>query len=116
MLEIVKNVGFNRIDLLNVTTSAQDIKEVTEEITITAVLIYTTPDKETGEAKTVGAVRTEDGTIYGYTSATLMESTAMMVEVLSESDVKAIRGKIISRESKSKRTFYQFIVTDIVLN
>lgn len=114
MTEIIKNVNFNRVDLLNVVTSADDIKEVTEPITITGVLIYTTPDKETGEVKTVGAVRTEDGHIYGFTSATLLESTAMMVEVLNESDVKGITMKVISKQSNNKRTFYQFVVTDII--
>lgn len=116
MTEIQKNVGFNRIDLLNVTVSANDIKELTEqEITIIGVLVYTTPDKETGEVKTVGAVKVEDGTIYGFTSATLLECSSMMVEVLSESDVTAIKCKVTAKESKSKRTFYQFVVTDIVL-
>lgn len=114
MTEIIKNVNFNRVDLLNVVTSADDIKEVTEPITITGVLIYTTPDKETGEVKTVGAVRTEDGHIYGFTSATLLESTAMMVEVLNESDVKGITMKVMSKQSNNKRTFYQFVVTDII--
>ncbi len=116
MTEVIKNVGFNRIDLLNVTVSANDIKELTDtEINVVGVLMYTTPDKETGEVKTVGAVKLEDDKIYGFTSATLLECSAMMIEVLNESDVASIKCRVTAKESKSKRTFYQFVVTDIVL-
>lgn len=116
MTEIIKNVNFNRIDLLNVTTSANDVKTIEDEVIITGVLVYTTPDKETGEVKTVGAIRVEDGTIYGFTSATLLESSAMIAEVLNESDVKGIKVKVTARQSNNKRTFYQFVVTDIITN
>ncbi len=113
-MEIRNNVNFSTIDCMNVLTSADDIKnKVDEEITITGILIYDSVDKATGELKTVGAVKTDDGTIYGFTSATLIECAEMMTTAFTNSNAKEIKVVVFTKQSNNKRTFYQFKITDI---
>lgn len=108
------NVNFNKVDMINVLSSAQDIKSQTEnEITIIGVHIYETPDEDTGVAKTVGAIKVEDGTIYGFTSNTLVQCLFRIADVLKEEDTTAVKVKLIKRQSKQGRDFYQFTVIDI---
>lgn len=108
------NINFNKIDMINVLSSAQDIKTTAgQEIDIIGVHIYETTDKETGEIKTVGAVKTNDGNIFGFTSTTLIECAYRIADVLSEDDVNTVTVKTTKRQSKSGRDFYQFVVTEI---
>lgn len=110
----MRNVNFNRIDMINVLSAAQDIKATTNQnLTVTGVYTYEDTDKETGEIKTVGAIKTADGMIFGFTSSTLLECAERIADALSEDDVSEVDIKTISRESKAGRTFYQFVVTDI---
>ena len=108
------NIGFNKIDLINVLSAAQDIKQtVNQTLTVTGVYTYDDVDKETGEAKTVGAIKCSDGMIFGFTSSTLLECAERIADVLMDGECSEVDIKTISRESKAGRTFYQFIVTDI---
>lgn len=109
------NINFNKVDMINVLSSAQDIKTTANsEITVIGVHIYETADKDTGEVKTVGAIKIDDGTIFGFTSHTLIECAYRIADVLKEEDTNAIKVKTIKRTSKSGRDFYQFVVTDII--
>lgn len=113
-MNIIANANFSTIDKMNVLVSAQDIKKLKDsELTITGVFVYDTPDKETGEAKTVGAVKTPDGTIYGFTSATLTECALMLASAFNDDDYTSIKIQVISGQSKSDRTFYQFKVLEL---
>lgn len=113
-MNILANANFSTIDKMNVLVSAQDIKKLKDtELTITGVFVYDTPDKETGEAKTVGAVKTSDGTIYGFTSATLIECNLMLASAFNDDDYTSIKLQVISGQSKSDRTFYQFKVLEL---
>lgn len=113
-MEIISNANFSTIDKMNVLVSAQDIKMLKgSELTITGVFVYDTPDKETGEAKTVGAVKTPDGTIYGFTSATLIECALMLASAFNDDEYTSIKIQVISGQSKSDRTFYQFKVLEL---
>ena len=112
-MNIIVNTNFNAIDRMNVLTSAQDIKKVTDtELKVIGVLIYDSTDKATGEYKQVGAVKTTDGTIYGFTSATLIEC-ATMLNAAFEDDANTITITPITGTSKAGRTFYQFKVLNI---
>lgn len=108
------NVNFNKIDMINVVSSAQDIKQTAGQVlTLTGVYIYEDIDKETGELRPVGAIKSNDGMIFGFTSSTLIECAKRIADVLKEDDVNEVDVKTISRESKAGRTFYQFVVTDL---
>lgn len=113
-MEILANANFTTIDKMNVLVSAQDIKKLKDtNLTITGVFVYNTPDKETGEAKTVGAVKTPDGTIYGFTSATLIECALMLASAFNDDEYSSIEIQVISGQSKADRTFYQFKVLNL---
>lgn len=113
-MEILANANFTTIDKMNVLVSAQDIKKLKDtNLTITGVFVYNTPDKETGEAKMVGAVKTPDGTIYGFTSATLIECALMLASAFNDDEYSSIEIQVISGQSKSDRTFYQFKVLNL---
>lgn len=108
------NVGFNRVDMINVVSCAQDVKLTKDQtIGIIGVHVYEAVDHETGELKKVGAIKIEDGTIFGFTSATLIECAERIADVLKEDDVNVVHVKTISRQSNQKRDFYQFTVVDI---
>lgn len=112
-MNITINTNFNAIDRMNVLTSAQDIKKATDsELKVIGVMIYDSTDKATGEYKQVGAVKTSDGTIYGFTSATLIEC-ATMLNAAFEDGATAITVTPITGTSKADRTFYQFKVLNI---
>jgi hypothetical protein len=114
IMEILANANFTTIDKMNVLVSAQDIKKLKDtNLTITGVFVYNTPDKETGEAKMVGAVKTPDGTIYGFTSATLIECALMLASAFNDDEYSSIEIQVISGQSKSDRTFYQFKVLSL---
>jgi hypothetical protein len=113
-MEIKTNINFTVIDSMNVLTSAEDIKnKVDEEIKIVGILIYETVDKSTGEIKTVGAVKTDDDIIYGFTSATMIECAEMMASAFTDSNAKSITVIPFTKKSNNKRTFYQFKIVDI---
>ncbi len=112
-MNITVNYNFNAVDRMNVLTSAQDIKQVTDTaLDVVGVLIYDSTDKATGEYKQVGAIKTSDGTIYGFTSATLIEC-ATMLNAAFEDGATAIAVTPITGTSKAGRTFYQFKVLTI---
>lgn len=104
--------GFNAIDKLNMISVPRDIKKLDHPITITGAIIYDTVDTSTGEVKPIGAVKTTDGDIYGFTSATLIECTDMIIDVFADGATE-ITLKPISSQSKSDRTFYQFKVIEV---
>lgn len=111
------NVGFNRVDMINVVSCAQDIKLTKDQtLEIVGVHVYWATDHETGELKKVGAIKISDGTIFGFTSSTLIECAERIADVLSEDDVNAVCVKTICRTSNQKRDFYQFTVVDIIEN
>lgn len=113
-MEILANANFTTIDKMNVLVSAQDVKKLKDtNLTITGVFVYNTPDKETGEAKMVGAVKTPDGTIYGFTSATLIECALMLASAFNDDEYSSIEIQVISGQSKADRTFYQFKVLNL---
>lgn len=112
-MNITVNHNFNAVDRMNVLTSAQDIKKaVDKELVIVGVMIYDSTDKATGEYKQVGAVKTDDGTIYGFTSATLIECASMLAAAFEEG-ATAIAVNPITGTSKAGRTFFQFRVLNI---
>lgn len=112
-MNITTSTNFNAIDKMNVLTSAQDIKKVTDKaLKVVGVLIYDSTDKATGEYKQVGAVKTDDGTIYGFTSATLIECAAMLVDAFTDG-ATCITVAPITGTSKAGRAFYQFKVLNI---
>lgn len=112
-MNITVNHKFNKIDCMNVISSAQDIKKsVGAEIAVTGVLIYDSVDKATGECRQVGAVKTANGDIYGFTSGTLIECVNVLATAF-EDGATTITVTPITGTSKSDRTFYQFKVLAI---
>ena len=112
-MNITANTNFNAVDRMNVLTSAKNIKTMIDTpINIVGVLIYDSTDKATGEYKTVGAVKTADGDIYGFTSATLIECVTMINSAF-EDGAKVVTATPITGQSKGGRTFYQFKVNAI---
>ena len=113
-MEIRTNVNFTVIDSMNTLTSAEDIKnKVDAEIKVVGIMVYDTVDKSTGEVKTVGAIKADDGTIYGFTSATMIECAEMMAGAFTDSNAKSITVIPFTKQSNNKRTFYQFKIVDI---
>lgn len=104
--------GFNAIDKLNMISVPRDIKKLDHPITITGAIIYDTVDTSTGEVKPIGAVKTTDGDIYGFTSATLIECNDMIIDVFTDGATE-ITLQPVSSQSKSDRTFYQFKVIEV---
>ena len=114
IMEIRTNVNFTVIDSMNTLTSAEDIKnKVDSEIKVIGIMVYDTVDKSTGEVKTVGAIKADDGTIYGFTSATMIECAEMMAGAFTDSNAKSITVIPFTKQSNNKRTFYQFKIVDI---
>lgn len=109
----IKNeINFTAIDKLNMISVPRDIKKLDKAITITGAIIYDTVDVNTGEVKGVGAVKTTDGDIYGFTSTTLIECTDMIIDVFTDgaSEITIIP---ITGQSNAGRTFYQFKVLNV---
>ena len=114
MNETIKSANINRIDRINLMTSATDIKQATNnELKIVGACIYNDTNVNTGEVKTVGAIKTADGTIYGFTSKTLIDCTDIFIDALKEG-VTEIIATPTQRTSKNGRNFYQFIVKNMV--
>lgn len=114
MNETIKSANINRIDRINLMTSATDIKQATNnELKIIGACIYNDTNVNTGEVKTVGAIKTTDGTIYGFTSKTLIDCTDIFIDALNEG-VTEITATPAQRTSKNGRNFYQFIVKNMV--
>ena len=111
-MQITREHGFKRMDKINMMTSNKDIKKLTEAITIIGAITYLDTDKETGEAKPVGAIKTKDGEIYGFTSGTLIECTDMIIDQF-EDGVKSFTLIPVTGTSNAGRTFYQFKIIDI---
>jgi hypothetical protein len=111
-MNIIRENGFTAIDKLNMISVPRDIKKVTSEITINGAIIYEKPNKETGEAETVGAIRSVDGDIWGFTSHTLIECLDMVIDVF-ESGASSITLIPVANTSNAGRTFYQFKVTAV---
>lgn len=110
MANIIKESGFNAIDKINMVSIPMDIKKkVNEQLVIVGGCIYEKPDKETGEVVRVGAVRTVDGDIYGFTSGTLQDCTDALIDIFNDG-ATSITIQPISGQSNAGRTFYQFKV------
>lgn len=111
-MQIIKEANFNMIDKMNMISVARDIKKVESAFTITGAIIYDDVDVETGEVKPVGAVKTPDGDIYGFTSQTLISCTDMIIEAFGQG-AKEITIEPVTGTSNAGRTFYQFKVVDV---
>ena len=112
-MTITNEVNFSVVDRMNAITNAEDIKNtVNQSLEVIGIMTYDTVDKATGEVKSVGAVKTADGAIYGFTSATLIECAAMMVDALNDG-AKSITVETITKQSNNKRTFYQFKIISV---
>lgn len=110
MANIIKESGFNAIDKINMISIPMDIKKkVNEQLVVVGACIYEKPDKETGEVVRVGAVRTVDGDIYGFTSGTLQDCTDALIDIFDDG-ATSITIQPISGQSNAGRTFYQFKV------
>lgn len=106
-------VNFTIEDKMNALTSAEDVKNTAgQSLEITGIMTYDTIDKATGEVKSVGAIKTTDGNIYGFTSATLIECTEMMCDAFKDG-AKSITVETVSKQSNNKRTFYQFRIISV---
>lgn len=112
-MTITNEQNFTVVDRMNAITNASDIKNTAgQTLDIIGILTYETTDKATGEFKSVGAIKVSDGTIYGFTSATLIECANMMCDAFADG-VKAITVETITKKSNAGRTFYQFKIVDI---
>lgn len=112
-MKINNEVNFTIVDRMNALTNAEDIKNTAgQTLDIIGIMTYETVDKATGEVKSVGAVKTSDGAIYGFTSATLIECAEMMCDAFSDG-ANVITVETITKQSNNKRTFYQFRIVSI---
>ena len=111
-MQIIKEQNFSVIDKMNMISVARDIKKLDKAITITGAIIYDDVDTETGEVKPVGAVKTTDGDIFGFTSQTLISCTDMIIDAFTDG-VKEMVIEPVTGTSNAGRTFYQFKVLDV---
>lgn len=111
-MQIIKEQNFSIIDKMNMISVARDIKKLDKAITITGAIIYDDVDVETGEAKPVGAVKTTDGDIFGFTSQTLISCTDMIIDAFTDG-VKEMTIEPVTGTSNAGRTFYQFKILDV---
>ena len=111
-MNITREYGFNAIDKINMISVSMDIKKLTTAITIVGAIIYDDVDTETGEVKPVGAVKTSNGDIYGFTSSTLIDCTLMLMDVFADGATE-ITIVPVTGTSNAGRTFYQFKCLDV---
>lgn len=111
-MNITREYGFNAIDKINMISVSMDVKKLTTAITIVGAIIYDDVDTETGEVKPVGAVKTSNGDIYGFTSSTLIECTLMLMDVFADGATE-ITIVPVTGTSNAGRTFYQFKCLDV---
>lgn len=112
-MQITNEFGFTRMDKLNMMSCNKDIKKLKESITIIGAIEYMDADKETGEVKPVGAIKTDNGDIYGFTSQTLIETLPMIIDAFNDG-VKSITLTTVTGQSNAGRTFYQFKILNMV--
>lgn len=112
-MQITNEYGFSRMDKLNMMSCNKDIKKLDGSITIVGAIEYMDADKETGEVKPVGAIKTDNGDIYGFTSQTLIETLGMIIDSFNDG-VKSITLTTVTGQSNAGRTFYQFKILDMV--
>ena len=89
-MNIIKEANINAIDKFNIKSVPQDIKKLTEAVTVVGAIIYNDVDRETGELKAVGAIKTDSGDIYGFTSMTLIDCTDLLIDTFKQSRPKLI--------------------------
>lgn len=112
-MKIITEVNFTAVDKMNAVVSAMDIKEQAgNDLTVIGLMIYDSVDKATGELKTVGTVKTDDGNIYGFTSATMIECAEMLATAFETGTSSAVI-QVVTKQSNNKRTFYQFKVISL---
>lgn len=111
-MNIIKEVNISNIDKFNIKSVPQDIKKLTEAVTVVGAIIYNDVDRETGELKAVGAIKTSNGDIYGFTSMTLIDCTDLLIDTFTDG-AKEITLIPVTGTSNAGRTFYQFRVMDI---
>lgn len=111
-MNITREYGFNAIDKINMISVSMDIKKLTTAITIVGAIVYDDVDAETGEIKPVGAVKTSNGDIYGFTSSTLIDCTLMLMDVFADGATE-ITIVPVTGTSNAGRTFYQFRCLDV---
>lgn len=111
-MNIIKEANINAIDKFNIKSVPQDIKKLTEAVTVVGAIIYNDVDRETGELKNVGAIKTSNGDIYGFTSMTLIDCTDLLIDTFKDG-AKEITLIPVTGTSNAGRTFYQFRVMDI---
>lgn len=111
-MNIIKEANINAIDKFNIKSVPQDIKKLTEAVTVVGAVIYNDVDRETGELKAVGAIKTSNGDMYGFTSLTLIDCTDLLIDTFMDG-AKEITLVPVTGTSNAGRTFYQFKVIDI---
>ena len=101
-MEEIRTASFSAKDMFNAATAKALKSVVNQEITLVALWICERPDLN-GEVQTVANLKTEDGTIYGTISDTVIRSAVALPEMLAEEG--SIKVKVEERPGKSGRTY-----------
>lgn len=99
-------VGMSAKDLINAKTSSVQLKSAPERFTCTGLCISTDIDKETGEARDVGYVVADNGTVYGTISATALASIEAILDGINNDEISLPCELGVSlRKSNANREF-----------
>lgn len=85
-MEEIRTKEFTAKDMFNSATAMPLKSAVGQTLVITAVWVCERPDLN-GEVQTVANIKTEDGTIYGTISDTVVRSIIALPEMLEEGPV-----------------------------
>lgn len=85
-MEEIRTKEFTAKDMFNSATAMPLKSAVGEQLTITGIWVCERPDLN-GEVQTVANIKTEDGTIYGTISDTVIRSVLALPEMLEDGAV-----------------------------
>lgn len=101
-MEEIRTKGFTAKDMFNAATAKPLKSVIGEQLTITAIWVCERPDLD-GAVQVVANIKTEDGSIYGTISDTVIRSVTALPEMLEQEG--AIKVNVESRPGSKGRDY-----------
>lgn len=112
MIEITKNVACDKKDVVKAGITSSTLNDLgTKKITITGLLFFNKVDDETGEVKTVTALKLKDGSFVTTISPTVRQSAEMIANAFEEEIAGGLELEVKKQKSKQGR---DFLLLDLV--
>lgn len=111
MTKFTSIYGMTSRDTFNAVSGAEPVKNWVDngDFVVRGAGIAIDTDTDTGEAKTVGYIVRDDGTIGGTISPTLIDGISALVDFMGDNETEngttTVNCRIVERKSKQDRTF-----------